>query len=143
VDAALFPNENRMGWGAVIRDHLGNFVLAASEGLQRCPAPEAMAICGALRFAADEGFQNVIIASDCLSMVQRVNFSVQDRFTVGILVNDIKLMMEGFSSCSVLHYGRRMNMAAHKLARSCEHLVFNKFSVILECIREVLCIDVP
>jgi hypothetical protein len=32
VDAALFPNDRRMGCGAVLRDHRGGFILSISEG---------------------------------------------------------------------------------------------------------------
>jgi hypothetical protein len=111
-----------MGWDAVFRDHQGIFKLAAPEGMQGSPVPEqaeAVAIRNALRVAAD--------SSGCLSTVQRINSPTQGRSSAGILVSDIKVLMNGFLSCSVKHYGRRMNVAVHKLARSCEHLVFSYF----------------
>jgi hypothetical protein len=40
VDAALFPAERRMGWGAVFRDHKGAFILSCSEGFTGFPTPE-------------------------------------------------------------------------------------------------------
>jgi ribonuclease HI len=119
-----------MGWDAVFRDHQGIFKLAAPEGMQGSPVPEqaeAVAIRNALRVAADRGFQDIILVSSCLSMVQQINSPTQGRSSAGILVSDIKVLMNGFLSCSVKHYGRRMNVAVHKLARSCEHLVFSHF----------------
>jgi ribonuclease HI len=146
VDAAIFAEEQRMGWGAVFRDHEGSFLLAASEGLSGSPCPEmaeALAVRGALQVAAEKGFQYILLATDCLSMVQRILSPGRDRSAVGIVVEDIKILASRFISCTVKHYGRKLNVAAHKLARSCEHLVFHEFYVIPECIREVLCIDVP
>jgi hypothetical protein len=33
VDAALFPNEHHIGWGAVLHDRTRAFILSCSEGL--------------------------------------------------------------------------------------------------------------
>jgi hypothetical protein len=103
---------------------------------------EALAVRGALQVAADKGFQYILLATDCLSMVQRILSPGCDRSAVGIVVEDIKILASRFISCTVKHYGRKLNVAAYKLARSCEHLVFHEFYVIPECIREVLCTDV-
>jgi hypothetical protein len=39
VDAALFPNGNRMGWGVVIRDHAGVVKLSASIVIDGITSP--------------------------------------------------------------------------------------------------------
>jgi hypothetical protein len=39
MDAALFPDERRMGWGVVLRDHTGVFIHFCCEGLPELPAP--------------------------------------------------------------------------------------------------------
>jgi hypothetical protein len=56
--------------------------------------------------AGEEGFDKVVIASDCLSLVQRFNSSVVDRSQVGVVVQDIKAMISSFASVSVIHVFR-------------------------------------
>jgi ribonuclease HI len=93
VDAALFPDGSRMGWGAVIRDHTGVVKLSASEGIDCITSPEvaeALAIHSALSIAFHHGFKDIILASDWLSMIQRVCSPMVDRWTVGSLVTNIK-----------------------------------------------------
>jgi hypothetical protein len=146
VDAALFTDDNRMGWGAVGRDHRGTLKFSVSEGITCISSPEvaeAIAIRSALTFALNNGFMDIILASDCLSMIQHMCSPVLDRSPVGALVTDIKTLAVGFNKYSFKHYGHKINVAAHILAHNCENSVCNfSFDVIPECIREILCNDV-
>lgn len=59
VDAALFPSDRSMGWGTVLRDHQGNFLLSCMEGLAGLPEPElaeGIAFRRALQVLLDNGF---------------------------------------------------------------------------------------
>lgn len=146
VDAALFPSIRRMGMGFVARNHLGECMFAGSEQLQGFSEPElaeALAIRRALEVCRSEGCSSIVLASDCLSMVNKIKSTAQDRSRVGAVVSDIKSLASGFTQCSFLHVRRGMNVAAHKLARSCEHSV-NLFylGVVPDCIRDELCCDV-
>ena len=126
IDAALFASSRRMGVGVVVRNHIGECLAACSERLDGITTPElaeALAFRRSTALARDEGYQNVIIASDCLSVVQRLNLSRRDRSTVGAVISDIKSMAEGFSSVVFRHVSRVVNVAAHTLARSCDHFV--------------------
>jgi ribonuclease HI len=126
VDAALFSPSRRMGIGVVIRNHKGECSVACSELIQEVTTPEiaeALALRRALALARDEGFDKLVIASDCLSVVQRVNSSEVDRSMVGVVIQDIKALASGFSSVSFNHVYRPFNVSAHTLARSAEHLV--------------------
>jgi ribonuclease HI len=128
-----------MGWGAVVRDHHGTLKFTATEGISTPEMAEALAIRGALSTVLSNGFKDIVLASDCLSMIQRIQSSLFDRSAVGALVSDIKLLAAKFNTCSFKHYGRKINQAAHILAHSCENSVCNiSFDVIPECIREVL-----
>jgi hypothetical protein len=40
VDATLFPSEQLIGWGAVLRDHIDAFILSCSEGFSDFHDPE-------------------------------------------------------------------------------------------------------
>jgi hypothetical protein len=93
--------------------------------------------------ARDEGRDKVIFASDCLSLVQRLNSSGIDRSSVGLVVSDIKQMATDFSEVSFRHVKRVLNEAAHLLAKSCNNINSScVFYSVPELIRGTLCIDV-
>jgi hypothetical protein len=50
--------------------------------------------------------------------VQRLSSSTKDRSDVGILVADIKVLVQHFSLASFCHVKRNLNAAAHILAKS-------------------------
>jgi hypothetical protein len=64
-----------MGVGVVIRDHIGNCLVACNQFLNEVMAKEiaeALAVRCALILARDEGLNKVILVSDCISVVQRI-----------------------------------------------------------------------
>jgi ribonuclease HI len=145
TDAALFANSRCMGVGVVIRDHVGRCLASCNEKLENVTAPElaeALACRRALNFARDEGFFKVALASDCLSLIQRIQSNEWDRLGVRVVVSDIKNLATSFIVCSFSHVKRQLNIPAHILARSCEHSVSMVYrGVIPECIQESLCND--
>jgi ribonuclease HI len=145
VDAALFQAEQRMGWGAVLRDHDGNFLLSCSEGLAGFPPPEmaeAIAVRRALTVSKERGFTKIVLVSDCLSLIQRISSTARDRSFLGTVIGDIKALKTDFQSCLFRFSSRKTNVVAHKLARSSEPLVCKiSVAVIPELIREELCND--
>jgi hypothetical protein len=115
VDAALFAEFHRMAMG-VFRDHNGGCLLVASEPLTGFTSPElaeAMALRRATAIAADQGFDRIIFGSDCLSLIQQLQSTGQDRSEVGSVVLDIKHMVVSFSSSIFRHVHRFTNGAAH------------------------------
>jgi ribonuclease HI len=127
VDAALFPDERRMGCGAVLRDHAGNFILSVSEGLGGLPSPkmaEALSVSHALKISMDHGVSKAILISDCLSLVQRINSKQLDRSSLGTVISDIKSLALDLESCTFKFTCRELNVVAHKLARSAEPSLF-------------------
>jgi hypothetical protein len=135
-----------MGAGIVARDHTGDCVFACRHQLHGLRPPEeaeALALRRAVLLAQEEGFDQVIFASDCLSLVQRLNSSRMDRSSAGILVHGIKTMTNSFTSISFIHVKRNLNEAAHILAKSCLSVSSSEiFHSVPDCIRETLCIDV-
>jgi ribonuclease HI len=144
VDAALFASSRRMGAGVVIRDHNGVCVAACSDSYQEVTIPElaeAMAMRRSLIFAKYESLDHVSLATDCLSMVQRINADEMDRSICGPVVQDIKHLIATFSTCSVVHVRRELNAAAHLLARFSEFSLSSVWrGVPPDCIRRTLCI---
>jgi ribonuclease HI len=146
VDAAMFNQSRRMCIGVVIRDHNGKCLAACSEHQEEVATPEiaeAVAMRRVLSLAAEEGFANIIISSDCLSVVNRVSALEMDRSICGSIIHDICHMASLFNSCSFKHVKRGLNVPAHKLAK------FSEFSVCSvwreytpDCIREDICNDI-
>jgi hypothetical protein len=95
VDAALFSPSRRMGIGVVIRDHNGVCLTACSELREEVTTPElaeALALSRAVSLAGNEGFDKIMVVSDCLSLVQRWQSSDLDRSIVGVVIQEIKLL---------------------------------------------------
>jgi ribonuclease HI len=145
VDATLFASSTSMGAGMVVRDSLGVFVAARRDSFLNVQVPEiaeATAVRAALSFAHEEHLDNLIVATDCLTVVKRVESKLKDRSSCGPIIEDIKNLMESFSSCSITHVSRCQNVAAHCLARSAECLPSSVWrGVPPECIRETICIE--
>jgi hypothetical protein len=143
VDAAMFIPSRRMGIGVTIRDHTGACLAACSELLNEVTMPElaeALALCRAVALAGEEGFNKVMVVSDCLSLVQRLMSPAQDRSFVGVVCQDIKLLRSGFTTFSINHVSHHSNESAHILARSAEHFVsYSVRNFAPECIRRTLC----
>lgn len=125
-DAAVFLDLDRSGVGVIARDHVGHCVAACTEPIGGVLEPkmvEALALRRAIFLARDEQFSDVIFATDCLPLVQRLNSSVQDRSLIGSVVADIKHMSDVFASVVFKHIRRHLNVAAHVLAKSCKNSV--------------------
>jgi hypothetical protein len=115
---------------------------------QQLPAPqspeyaEACALRCAVSLAQDEGMLKAVFATDCLSLVQRLKSHQLDLSDVGMVVDDIKIMVKDFISASFVHVNRSLNEAAHILAKSCFSLTSPEvFHSAPECIRAAICID--
>jgi hypothetical protein len=89
------------------------------------------------------GFNLIILASDCLSMIKKINSSSKERSSIGSVVGDIRRLASSFSFCVFMHVGCELNGAAHLLARRSECDICNiSFDVVPDYIRGVLCNDV-
>jgi hypothetical protein len=146
VDAAIFATSRRMGAGVVARNHDGSFLAACGERYDEVVVPEiaeAIAVRRALLFAQEEEFSKIIIASDCLSVIQRIKSGEVDRSLYGPVIEDIKLMSRGFGTCEFCHVYRVTNVAAHLLAKECESFESSVWrSVAPVCITDALCNDI-
>jgi hypothetical protein len=146
VDASIFSASRWMGVGVAIRDHNGVCLTACSEYQEEALSleiAEALALRRAINLAKDEVFTKIIINSDCLSVVNRVYAVEDDRSLCGPVIHDIRKLMPSFTSCSVKHFVRGLNVAAHTLAKLSETLGYVVWrGVSLDCIREILYNDI-
>jgi hypothetical protein len=65
VDAAIFKDENRYGWGAVVRGLIGYVKLTCNEGTSSMVSPE-LAEALAIRSALDHSRQWFPLHCSCL-----------------------------------------------------------------------------
>jgi hypothetical protein len=106
VDASLFSSSRQMGISVVIRHPNGECLAVCSELQEEVTAPEiakTLAVRRALSLAGDESFRKVMVVSDCLSVIQRINSSVLDRSPVGVVIQDIKDLDNNFNDISFSH----------------------------------------
>ena len=125
VDAAVFKETNRMGLGILARDHNGDFIAACRQGVDNIVDPEmaeAVAFRRAINFAVQLPFKQVIIASDCLSLILKLRRVVKDRSHIAIIIQDIKESVRSSTDVvfSFTRVSRCCNVVAHVLAKSAD-----------------------
>jgi hypothetical protein len=134
-----------MGVGVVIRNHLGECSAACSELIEAVMAPElaeALAVRRNVSLALEEGFNKVWVATDCLSVVQRINSTMINQSSVGVVIQDIKSLISGFDCILFIHVRRHCNESAHILARLAESFISSTFNFFTpKCIRKTLYCD--
>jgi len=75
VDAAIFQKANRMGLGIVVRDYRTEVLAACGQSIDMITNPElaeAIAVRQTILFVSKLPYSHVIIATDCLSLVQKL-----------------------------------------------------------------------
>jgi hypothetical protein len=143
VDAALFDDLKSMAMGMVILNHSGECKLVASEplrGFADLECAEAMALRWAVLIAREKGFVRASFFSDCLSLIQRLNRPGPDRSVVGLVVKDIRMLIDGFSSATFRHVPHSQNEPAHLLACNCDVSSLGFISDFApDLVREIIC----
>ena len=92
IDAALFPKTNRMGLGIVIRNHREEFIAVCRQCIDKITSPElaeAIAFKRVILFAFGLPYKQVIIATDCLSLIKKLRSVAIDRSFPGTITQDI------------------------------------------------------
>uniref|UniRef100_A0A803NZE5 RNase H type-1 domain-containing protein n=1 Tax=Cannabis sativa TaxID=3483 RepID=A0A803NZE5_CANSA len=120
VDGAIFEAYQRFGFGCVARDSNGRLIEAISASRSGIVFPEIAEIIGmkeALSSVKDKGWENVIIESDALMVVQAIHSSVTMPSQFGLLVVDCRLILLSLRNISISFVYRSANKAAHCVAR--------------------------
>lgn len=120
VDAAIFTQSNAAGLGIVARNSAGE-VIAWRQRLVHsvlCPdTAETLVVLESVRMAVDFGWQEVIIESDCLSVINAINSMETCLTAAHHFVDEIKTLVSLFRCISFQHIFRLANNVAHELAR--------------------------
>ena len=125
VDATLFPKTNQMGLGIVFRNHKEEFIAACIQGIDKITSlelAEAIAFKRVILFAFGLPYKQVIIATDCLSLIKKLRSVAIDRSFTGTITQDIKKAASASTVLSFIYVNRGCNEVAHVLARSANQL---------------------
>ncbi|CAL1368489.1 unnamed protein product [Linum trigynum] len=107
--------------GVVVRDHAGNFVLAAAKRMKDIKDPtmgEALAVEFGLQLVRQHHIAAPMVESDCLTVVNSTNGTVEVETEVGIVYRNIKNLLGEFENGSLRHVSRKANEAAHIMAHT-------------------------
>ncbi|XP_019178318.1 PREDICTED: uncharacterized protein LOC109173534 [Ipomoea nil] len=119
VDAA--SSIEGASYGAVVRDHAGDFVAAKSgriEGIVDPYMAEAIGVREMLSWLKEQHHRSIIIESDCLSFCNAFNSRSFDLSYVGLIVKQCVLIARDIGDVSITHVRRSANCVAHELARA-------------------------
>ncbi|KAL8112546.1 hypothetical protein AgCh_020025 [Apium graveolens] len=78
---------------------------------------EAIAVKETLSWLKAMQWDNVVIESDCLVVVQSIRSSVQMRSKYGHIIEECKRMLKEFNNIELYFIKRSANRSAHELAR--------------------------
>ncbi|GKV30138.1 hypothetical protein SLEP1_g38994 [Rubroshorea leprosula] len=104
--------------GGLIRDHLGRWVhgFTANIGVTSSFITGLWGRCGGLKFAHSLHFQYLILAMDPLMAIQLIQARQVERGPYSILLSDILVLIDAFSTCIVRHTLRQGNSPADFMA---------------------------
>ncbi|XP_027177900.1 uncharacterized protein LOC113777055 [Coffea eugenioides] len=117
---------NKASWGIVARDWKGKPVATWACPSFTCSVPileEALAIKTAMVKVALEGWERIIIESDCKVVIDKTKKDTDD-VVISTVLQDIKLLKHNFEECCFSFVRREFNSVSHKLARFALNLGF-------------------
>ncbi|XP_060960868.1 uncharacterized protein LOC133031399 [Cannabis sativa] len=122
VDAACDQVAGKLGYGALIRDHIGDVVVGFSRPFHGFFSPkemEAAALFHSLTWAIHHQLSIHFIETDSLLLANAINSMSSIPFVTSFhdLVEDIIYLLSYFSGVKVSHVKREANKAAHALSK--------------------------
>ncbi|XP_060959373.1 uncharacterized protein LOC133030597 [Cannabis sativa] len=120
VDGAIFQEENKFGFGLVVRDHSCRLIEAVSGsrfGAVHPGVAEVIGVKEALSWIKRKQWSNVVVETDALVVVQAIKGSVNMPSQFGMLVRDCRDLMATLNNVSLCFVKRSANKAAHCVAR--------------------------
>uniref|UniRef100_A0A2N9J5Z6 RNase H type-1 domain-containing protein n=1 Tax=Fagus sylvatica TaxID=28930 RepID=A0A2N9J5Z6_FAGSY len=119
-DGAFSKESNADGIGVVIRDKQGLVIATLSQKVHACHSAEmieALAAKRAVHFAIEVGLTDVEFEGDAENLIRDLNKPEAIHNAYGLILEDTKTMLQGFSCYSVSHIRHSGNNVAHALAR--------------------------
>ncbi|KAL6205568.1 hypothetical protein ACLB2K_022826 [Fragaria x ananassa] len=120
TDASVINNGVNIGVGVVVRNHLGDLVLAGGERVQgrfRPSVAELLALCKGLEYVVEHNWLLEKVECDCLEAVRVVNDVGECFAEEGILVDRVRVLLVAVGSPKLSHVSRTVNGAADVVAK--------------------------
>ncbi|XP_075666899.1 uncharacterized protein LOC142636504 [Castanea sativa] len=108
------------GIGVVLRDERGSVLISLSQNIPQVCRPldiETLAASKALKFAAELGFNKVVLEGDCEVLMKALKGGDQFLSTVGLVMDDIRYDANLFYQLRYSHVRRGGSKVAYSLAR--------------------------
>jgi ribonuclease HI len=119
VDAATSKSHMGGAMGVICRSENGEFLGASCltvHGISDPSVLEAMACREALALAQDLQLRRIVVATDCLSVVNHISTAYAGKYSR--VLDEIKVVSSLFDRVLIKHERRESNYEAHRLARS-------------------------
>uniref|UniRef100_A0A803PQ00 Uncharacterized protein n=1 Tax=Cannabis sativa TaxID=3483 RepID=A0A803PQ00_CANSA len=121
VDASLFGVDQSYGIGMVARDDHGFFLEGVTKkfsGVVRPEIAEAISFREALSWIKNQRWNQVVVETDCLIVVQALRTSCEMRSLFGLIIKECKLLLAELRNVSFHFVKRSANVVAHAFARA-------------------------
>lgn len=121
VDAAIFQEQGKAGFGAVVFDGDGRFVEAVNGPISYDLSPyqaEAVACREALSSLKSRNYEAIHLMSDCMNVVKAISGHSRDLSYTCPIVEQCRSLLKQFSFSKCYFLSRSANQAAHTLARA-------------------------
>ncbi|XP_022848821.1 AP-4 complex subunit mu-like [Olea europaea var. sylvestris] len=109
IDGALYFDSNKSRIGIILRDQEGETILPASGPTNTILEPEhieAHALVKGLQLCLNLGISHLVVESDCLFLVNKVNKSNSFSSSIRSQVAEIKELMQIFPQCNLQYCNR-------------------------------------
>jgi hypothetical protein len=125
-DASYREDENRGGWGAVLRNDIGHTLLTAWGSIDKWPSAKmAETIVGlqSIRAILPLYAGPIHMENDCSSLITELKGDGSSKSAISGIVRDIRSLMENLLEYILSKIRRSGNEVAHHLARLCRSTV--------------------
>ncbi|KAE8667347.1 hypothetical protein F3Y22_tig00112411pilonHSYRG00033 [Hibiscus syriacus] len=150
VDGAFCKENRKASIGVVARDSQGMVIAGLAKMINppsSAESAEVAAFTEGIKLAIENGWNRVIIEGDAISIVNRLankrTGKIQDFSTIGLLLNEARLLLSRAPTFKVHYVSREANRVAHTLA----HWALSNTNPIWfyfdepECIKQVVIDD--
>lgn len=120
TDATIRKEEGMMSLGAIIRKEEGEIYLTFLKVIHcayEVDVAEAMAIREGLRIAFKTGFTTLIVETDSMRLCNMLQSKKEDRYEVGLIVDEIFLMVIKMREITFCHCRGGSNLVTHATAK--------------------------
>ncbi|KAK3195446.1 hypothetical protein Dsin_026756 [Dipteronia sinensis] len=119
TDAVIQAELGKVGVGIIIRDSTGNVLASSAQSIEVEFSPsitEAFVLLKGLKMARESGLWPCEVEIDARNVVHLIGSPNPLLSEIGLVIKDIKLILETSPKCSMA-FVRSANMVAHHLAK--------------------------